>query len=194
MLTTPTNNQNLIFAQMLNSSEIHIFPIPLDEFITGQSSPNIDDSNYDAFTDISGSSVDNDGSGTVDTEFETTTFVDRSNTSDEQVEHVDTTSDDGQTGNEQTGTATSDDGQTGNEQTGTATSDDGQTGNEQTGTATSDEQTGTATSDEQTGTATSDEQTGTATSDEQTGTATIDPLAEEITNNLNEALAGIVGP
>ena len=117
MLTTPTNNQNLIFAQMLNSSEIHIFPIPLDEFITGQSSPDIDDSNYDAFTDISGSSVDNDGSGTVDTEFETTTFVDRSNTSDEQVEHVDTTSDDGQTGNEQTGTATSD------EQTGTATID-----------------------------------------------------------------------
>ena len=179
MLTTPTNNQNLIFAQMLNSSEIYSFSIPLDEFITGQSSPDIDDSNYDASTDISGSGVDNDGSGTVDTEFETTTIVDRSDTSDEQVEHVDTTS-----GN----------GQTGNGQTGTTTSDDGQTGNGQTGTATSDEQTGTATSDEQTGTATSDEQTGTATSDEQTGTATIDPLAEEITNNLNEALSGIVGP
>ena len=152
MLTTPTNNQNLIFAQMLNSSEIYSFSIPLDEFITGQSSLDIDDSNYDASTDISGSGVDNDGSGTVDTEFETTTIVDRSDTSDEQVEHVDTTSGDGQTGNGQTGTATSGDGQTGNGQT------------------------------------------GTATSDEQTGTATIDPLAEEITNNLNEALSGIVGP
>ena len=49
------------------------------------------DSN-DAFTDSSGSSIDNDASGTVEKEFETIISEERSDTSENSVEHVDTTS------------------------------------------------------------------------------------------------------
>ena len=89
MLSTSIDEDNLIFAQMLNSSENFSFTIPLEELTTGQTSPNNDGSN-DAFTDSSGSSIDNDASGAVETEFETITSEERSDTS--SVEHVDTTS------------------------------------------------------------------------------------------------------
>ena len=89
MLSTSIDEDNLIFAQMLNSSENFSFTIPLEELTTGQTSPNNDGSNY-AFTDSSGSSIDNDASGAVETEFETITSEERSDTS--SVEHVDTTS------------------------------------------------------------------------------------------------------
>ena len=89
MLSTSIDEDNLIFAQMLNSSENFSFTIPLEELTTGQTSPNNDGSN-DALTDSSGSSIDNDASGAVETEFETITSEERSDTS--SVEHVDTTS------------------------------------------------------------------------------------------------------
>lgn len=52
--------------------------------------PDVDDNN-DAYTDT-GSSVEINGLGTVETEYETTTHEERSDTSEEQVEHIDTTS------------------------------------------------------------------------------------------------------
>jgi hypothetical protein len=92
MLSTSIDEDNLIFAQMLNSSENFSFTIPLEELTTGQTSPNNDGSN-DAFTDSSGSSIDNDASGTVEKEFETITSEEQSDSSENSVEHVDTTSD-----------------------------------------------------------------------------------------------------
>ena len=91
MLSTSIDEDNLIFAQMLNSSENFSFTIPLEELTTGQTSPNDDGSN-DMFTDSSGSSIDNDASGTVEKEFETITSEEQSDSSENSVEHVDTTS------------------------------------------------------------------------------------------------------
>ena len=51
----------------------------------------------------------------------------------------------------------------------------------------------TTTTNEQDNTTTTNEQDNTTTTNEQDNT-TIDPLAEEIKNQLNEALSGITGP
>jgi hypothetical protein len=60
-------------------------------------------------------------------------------------------------------------------------------------TTTTNEQDNTTTTNEQDNTTTTNEQDNTTTTNEQDNT-TIDPLAEEIKNELNEALSGITGP
>jgi hypothetical protein len=97
MLSTSVDKQNLIFAQMLNSSENFSFTIPLEEFNTDQSSPNssfnTDDSNVnEVFNDLSGSNADSFGAGTFEEQQETTVFEEQDDTA--TTEEQDDTHDD----------------------------------------------------------------------------------------------------
>ena len=85
MLSTSIEEQNLIFAQMLNSSENFSFTIPLEEFNTDQSSPNssfnTDESNVnEVFNDLPGSNADSFGAGTFEQQHETTVFEEQDDT------------------------------------------------------------------------------------------------------------------